>query len=107
MLPQLTHKPALHRLIFQQIMADAHATTEPYAGEIFVTNSAGSVDAAPEMEYQYGNEVMYHPGVPDPDTGTGCGCVGPCNPNDGGCRCVRRQELYFAIIGMTGFAYNE
>ncbi|KAI9632776.1 uncharacterized protein MKK02DRAFT_41086 [Dioszegia hungarica] len=107
MLPQLTHKPALHRLIFQQIMADAHATTEPYAGEIFVTNSAGSVDAAPEIQYQYGNEVMYHPGVPDPDTGTGCGCVGPCNPNDGGCRCVRRQELYFAIIGMTGFAYNE
>lgn len=102
-----THKPALHRQIFQQYMAEAYASFEPHAGEINVVNTVGTADAAPDMEYQYGNDIMYHGHVPDPDTGTGCGCVGPCKPGDRGCRCVRRQELYSYGMIPPGFAYHE
>lgn len=124
--PLFTTNPGLHRNMFQQFMAGSTGGSEPGAKEIRVvvepnTNGNGNNgggraggggsseedSSVPEMEYQYGNHMMYHQDVPDPDTGMGCGCVGPCDPDDKGCRCLRRQELYFYDTKLTGFAYHE
>ncbi|OCF36290.1 hypothetical protein I316_02164 [Kwoniella heveanensis BCC8398] len=105
--PTLTNNPPLHRAVFEAYMAQSTSIDEPQADEIRVVNDVDAEGAPPDFEFQYSNDMLYNPDVPDPELGRGCDCEGPCDPTAGTCSCVKRQELYFYDLGMTGFAYNE
>ncbi|WWC88066.1 uncharacterized protein L201_002969 [Kwoniella dendrophila CBS 6074] len=105
--PHLTNNPSLHRAVFEAYMAQSTSIDEPQADEIRVINDIDHEGAPPDFEFQYSNDMLYNPDVPDPELGVGCDCDGPCNPNNKNCSCVRRQELYFYDLGMKGFAYDH
>ncbi|WVQ64997.1 uncharacterized protein L199_003167 [Kwoniella botswanensis] len=105
--PHLTNNPSLHRAVFEAYMAQSTSIDEPQADEIRVVNDIDGEGAPPDFEFQYSNDMLYNPDVPDPELGVGCDCDGPCDPNDKSCSCVRRQELYFYDLGMKGFAYDD
>ncbi|OCF75103.1 hypothetical protein I204_03952 [Kwoniella mangroviensis CBS 8886] len=105
--PHLTNNPSLHRAVFEAYMAQSTSIDEPQADEIRVVNDIDGEGAPPDFEFQYSNDMLYNPDVPDPELGVGCDCDGPCDPNNKNCSCVRRQELYFYDLGMKGFAYDE
>jgi hypothetical protein len=107
LLPTLTANPHLHREMFQNWMSMATANDEPEADEIQVHNNADDDGEAPDMEFEYSNEVLYNYDVPDPEIGTGCGCDGPCDPKSRSCTCLKRQKLYYYGVEMDGFAYDE
>ncbi|WWC68521.1 uncharacterized protein I206_102450 [Kwoniella pini CBS 10737] len=105
--PHLTSNPPLHRAVFEAYMAQSTSIDEPYADEIRVVNDVDSEGAPPDFEFQYSNDMLYNPDVPDPELGIGCDCDGPCDPNNEKCSCVKRQEAYFYDLGMKGFAYDK
>ncbi|WVF66024.1 hypothetical protein IAT40_000762 [Kwoniella sp. CBS 6097] len=105
--PTLTNNPPLHRAVFEAYMAQSTSIDEPQADEIRVVNDVDTEGAPPDFEFQYSNDMLYNPDVPDPELGRGCDCEGPCDPTAGTCSCVKRQELYFYDLGMSGFAYDE
>ncbi|WRT65791.1 uncharacterized protein IL334_002740 [Kwoniella shivajii] len=105
--PRLTQNPSLHRAVFEAYMAQCTSADEPQADEIRVVNDVDSEGAPPDFEFQYSNDMLYNPDVPDPELGLGCDCEGPCNPNSKTCSCVKRQEAYFYDLGMKGFAYDH
>ncbi|WWD05642.1 hypothetical protein V865_003723 [Kwoniella europaea PYCC6329] len=105
--PHLTNNPSLHRAVFEAYMAQSTSIDEPQADEIRVINDIDGEGAPPDFEFQYSNDMLYNPDVPDPELGIGCDCDGPCDPNNKNCSCVRRQELYFYDLGMKGFAYDD
>ncbi|KAL7424642.1 hypothetical protein Q5752_000326 [Cryptotrichosporon argae] len=99
------------RLLFEDIIA-IQTTNEPKAPEIRVINEVDdprsiSGGPPPDFEFQYSNELLYHPSVPDPELGLGCDCDGPCDPTNQRCSCVRRQELYFYQTEQRGFQYDH
>ena len=95
-----------NNLLHMTIISIMFAAKEGVAGEIPISNTVDPDHAPPELEFEYSNEMLYGPRVPDPELGLGCRCDGPCNENDLGCSCLRRQQLYFYNMG-TGFAYNQ
>ena len=101
--PFLTRNPALHRSIFEAYIAEK----ELESGPISVINNIDGEGATPDFEFEYSNEMLYHPDVPDPEKGLGCGCEGRCDPTSKTCTCLRRQQLYFYDLGIPGFAYDE
>ncbi|WVQ93656.1 hypothetical protein IAU59_000732 [Kwoniella sp. CBS 9459] len=103
----LTNNPPLHRAVFEAYMAQSTSIDEPQADEIRVVNDVDAEGAPPDFEFQYSNDMLYNPDVPDPELGRGCDCEGPCDPDAGTCSCAKRQELYFYDLGMSGFAYDE
>ncbi|WWD16398.1 hypothetical protein CI109_100824 [Kwoniella shandongensis] len=105
--PNLTNNPSLHRAVFEAYMAQSTSLDEPQADEIKVVNDVDSEGAPPDFEFQYSNDMLYNPDVPDPELSLGCDCDGPCDPKAGDCSCVKRQEAYFYNLGMEGFAYDE
>lgn len=107
LLPTLTANPSLHRVMFENWISEATARDEPEADDIHVYNDADEDAEAPDMEFEYSNEVLYNHEVPDPEIGTGCGCDGPCDPKSRSCSCIRRQKLYFYDLDVNGFAYDE
>ncbi|KAK8861679.1 hypothetical protein IAR55_002502 [Kwoniella newhampshirensis] len=105
--PNLTNNPSLHRAVFEAYMAQSTSRDEPQADEIKVVNDVDSEGAPPDFEFQYSNDMLYNPDVPDPELSLGCSCDGPCDPKLGYCSCVKRQEAYFCNLGMDGFAYDN
>ncbi|WVW80258.1 hypothetical protein I302_102236 [Kwoniella bestiolae CBS 10118] len=105
--PHLTNNASLHRAVFEAYMAQSTSIDEPQADEIRVVNDIDAEGAPPDFEFQYSNDMLYNPDVPDPELGIGCDCDGPCDPSNKRCSCVRRQELYFYDLGMKGFAYDD
>jgi hypothetical protein len=104
---RLSDNPELHSAIFQAFagMSISHDNMqEADAPEVTVDTSA---KAAPPFEFFYSNDVMYHPDVPEPELGAGCGCEGPCDPNNDRCLCAKRQSLYFYTTGLQGFNYDK
>ena len=102
-LPTLTRNPALHRAIFEAFVSEK----ELESGVITVSNKYDG--APPDLEFEYGNDMLYHPDVPDPELGLGCNCVGPCDPKSTTCTCLKRQKAYFYddADAIKGFAYDE
>ena len=100
-LPTLTKNPALHRAIFEAFVSEK----ELESGGITVANKYDG--APPDLEFEYANDTLYHPDVPDPELGLGCDCNGPCAPNSSTCTCLKRQQAYFYDSGIQGFAYDE
>ena len=101
--PRLTHNPALHRAIFEAFIAEK----ELESGTISVSNTVDRDAAPPDFEFEYSNDMLYHPDVPDPEKSLGCDCEGPCDPLSSTCSCLKRQEKYFYQTQMTGFAYDK
>lgn len=99
-LTKLTNNGDLHCAIFEAYIGWATSTDEPFAPEIKVVNKIDAHGGPPKLEFQYSNEMLYHPDVPDPEMGLGCGCEGPCDPESKTCTCRKRQELYL-------YGYNE
>ncbi|KAG8907943.1 hypothetical protein FRB99_001451 [Tulasnella sp. 403] len=61
----------------------------------------------PPFEFMWTHDILYGKDVPRKDRNVkGCGCVGPCDPQDRKCACVLRQEFYLKNMG-EGFAYAE
>ncbi|KAG8678545.1 hypothetical protein FRC09_019752, partial [Ceratobasidium sp. 395] len=100
------------RFVFEGIMEEAMRENEPCAPAITVENN---VDAqpCPPWEFVYCNRVLYGENVPRPDRDSleGCDCLGPCNPANKDCVCVRKQEVFCAeskeLLDVTGFAFNK
>jgi len=95
-----------NNLLHMTIISIMFAAKEGVAGEIPISNTVDPDHAPPELEFEYSNEMLYGPRVPDPELGLGCACDGPCSENDLGCSCLKRQQLYFYNMG-SGFAYNK
>lgn len=99
----LSKKPALHRMI----VSSYFHSKEPDSSEIPIHNEVDSEGVPPELEFEYSNDMLYGPDVPDPEKGLGCGCEGPCDEKSKTCSCLRRQQLYFyGLENLRGFAYN-
>jgi hypothetical protein len=101
-----TENPHLHCSIFEAYVAMSTAgdiVSEPNAPELVVDPSQ---NAAPPFEFFYTNDMFYTDSVPEPELGQGCGCEGPCDPDDKSCSCVQRQELFFYGYN-NGFNYDE
>jgi hypothetical protein len=101
--PTMTRNPDLHRAIFEAYIAQS----ELESGEIKVFNDVDAEGAPPDFEFECSNDMLYHPQVPDPELGLGCGCQGPCDPRSAMCSCLKRQKLYFYNLEHDGFAYDE
>lgn len=101
--PFLTKNPGLHREIFEAYIAEK----ELDAGPITVVNEVDAEGAPPDFEFEYSNNMIYHPDVPDPELGLGCTCEGPCRENSNSCSCLKRQQLYFYDNDIEGFAYDK
>jgi hypothetical protein len=102
-LPTVTYNPQILRLLFEDFIAQS----EQESGGIRVVNQVDAEPAPPDFEFICSNEMLYHPDVPDPEIGLGCGCDGPCDPDSKTCTCVKRQEAYGQKINASGFAYNS
>ncbi|KAF8750918.1 SET protein [Rhizoctonia solani] len=101
------------RAVFEAYMDDAMRLTEPCASAIQVENMVDS-EPCPPWEFVYYNTMLYGTNVPKPDLDAleGCDCLGPCDPENQDCSCVRRQERYYAeyggdMDGTTGFGCAE
>lgn len=103
----IRERPLLHSAIFETFISHATAVDEPTAPEIGIVNEVDVPGGPPEFEFEYSNKMIYHQDVPEPELGKGCECLGPCDPTNMDCSCVRRQQLYFYDTLHTGFAYNE
>lgn len=99
-----SYNPQLHCAIFEAYMGMATANDELLANEIKVDPESGP---PPPFEFYYTNEMVYHKDVPEPELGAGCGCEGPCDPDNMECLCVRRQMKYFYDVGLQGFNYTK
>jgi len=98
----LSKKPALHRMI----VSSYFHSKEPESSEIPIHNDVDSEGVPPELEFEYSNDMLYGPDVPDPEKGLGCGCEGPCDESSTTCSCLQRQQLYFyGLENLRGFAY--
>lgn len=97
---------ALRCSLFEAFISQSTSVDEPNAPDIKVVNKIDLMP--PDWEFQYGNQMLYTPSVPDPELGHGCGCDGPCDPESTTCLCVKRQQLYFyGLEGLSGFQYRE
>jgi histone-lysine N-methyltransferase SUV39H len=99
------------RVVFQAFMDQMMRENEPSAPEIPIENEVDK-QPCPPWEFVYCNRVLYGENVPRPDRDAleGCDCLGPCNPENKDCACVRRQEAYFAqnenVSEFSGFAFS-
>ncbi|CAE6505965.1 unnamed protein product [Rhizoctonia solani] len=113
-MPESYRKNGGARAVFEAYMDDAMRLTEPCASAIKVENTVDS-EPCPPWEFVYYNTMLYGANVPKPDLDAleGCDCLGPCDPENQDCACVRRQERYYAELGgeatadTTGFACTE
>ncbi|CAE6496030.1 unnamed protein product [Rhizoctonia solani] len=102
------------RAVFEAYMDDAMRFNEPCAPAIRVENTVDA-EPCPPWEFVYYNTMVYGTNVPKPDLDAleGCDCLGPCDPENQDCACVRRQERYYAeaggdeMAGTTGFGCAE
>ncbi|KAG8733822.1 hypothetical protein FRC12_018743 [Ceratobasidium sp. 428] len=100
------------RVVFEGFMDEAIRENEPCAPAIPVENDVDN-QPCPPWEFVYCNRVLYGENVPraDRDALVGCDCLGPCNPNNKDCACVKKQEAYFSgteeLSDVSGFAFNE
>ncbi|QRV79725.1 SET domain protein [Ceratobasidium sp. AG-Ba] len=100
------------RLVFEGFMDEAMRENEPCAPAIPVENMVDD-QPCPPWEFVYSNRVLYGENVPRPDREAleGCDCLGPCDPNNKNCACVRKQEAVWArtegLEDFSGFAFNE
>lgn len=106
MYPTVTQNGSLHRLMFEDFITYTLVGEDEYEDEIKVVNNVDRQGQPPDFEFQYSNKMLYHPDVPDPELGQGCGCEGPCDPSSSTCSCVKRQQLYMYEIAIDGFAYD-
>lgn len=99
------------RAVFEAFIEDAMRHNEPCAPEITVENEVDS-QPCPPWEFVYYNRMVYGTNVPRPDPNVleGCDCLGPCDPENKDCACVRRQEKYFednpGLSDFSGFAFK-
>ncbi|CAE6346327.1 unnamed protein product, partial [Rhizoctonia solani] len=112
-MPESYRKSSGVRAVFEAYMDDAMRLTEPCASAIRVENMVDS-EPCPPWEFVYYNTMVYGTNVPKPDLDAleGCDCLGPCDPENQDCSCVRRQERYYAeyggdMDGTTGFGCAE
>ncbi|CAE6451832.1 unnamed protein product [Rhizoctonia solani] len=112
-MPESYRKNVGVRAVFEAYMDDAMRLTEPCASAIPVENMVDS-EPCPPWEFVYYNTMVYGTNVPKPDLDAleGCDCLGPCDPENQDCSCVRRQEQYYAeyggdMDGTTGFGCAE
>jgi hypothetical protein len=103
MSPTMTHNPALHRMIFESYIGECVQGSEP---EIKVFNTVDMESIPPHFEFQYSNDMLYHPDVPEPELGKGCDCEGGCSEKSKSCSCLKRQMLYNYGVN-DGFAYDK
>ncbi|CUA67552.1 hypothetical protein RSOLAG22IIIB_13437 [Rhizoctonia solani] len=112
-MPDSFRKNGGARAVFEAYMDDAMRLNEPRAPAIKVENYVDS-EPCPPWEFVYYNTMLYGANVPKPDMDAleGCDCLGPCDPTNQDCACVRRQERYFAEVGSdimveSGFAFTD
>ncbi|CAE6444876.1 unnamed protein product [Rhizoctonia solani] len=113
-MPESYRKSGGARAVFEAYMDDAMRLNEPCAPAIKVENMVDS-EPCPPWEFVYYNTMLYGANVPKPDLDAleGCDCLGPCDPENQDCSCVRRQERYYVESGgeatadTTGFACAE
>ncbi|CAE7190481.1 unnamed protein product, partial [Rhizoctonia solani] len=112
-MPESFRKNGGSRAVFEAYMDDAMRLNEPCAPAIRVENAVDS-EPCPPWEFVYYNTMVYGANVPKPDLDAleGCDCLGPCDPTNQNCACVRRQEQYYAEAGevmdeFTGFGCTE
>lgn len=98
--------------IFEALMAEDE---DPSAPPIRLYNDVDD-EVSPAFEFVYSNKMYYASDIPGPDYENlkGCDCVGGCDPKNGACSCLRRQEYWTADhsnddsdFRFEGFGYNE
>lgn len=100
------------RVVFEAFIEDGVRENEPCAPAITVENEVDS-QPCPPWEFVYYNRMVYGTNVPRPDPNAlqGCDCLGPCDPTNKNCACVRRQEKYFednpGLSDFSGFAFKS
>jgi histone-lysine N-methyltransferase SUV39H len=111
-MPESYRKNPGCRAVFEAYMDDAMRENEPRAPQIRVENDVDS-EPCPPWEFVYYNRMVYGTNVPKPDLDAleGCDCLGPCDPENKDCACVRRQERYFAenpgLDEYSGFGFQQ
>ncbi|KAF8597511.1 SET domain-containing protein [Ceratobasidium sp. AG-I] len=99
------------RAAFEAFIEDAVRENEPCAPEITIENEVDH-QPCPPWEFIYYNRMVYGTNVPRPNPNAlqGCDCLGPCDPTNRNCACVRRQEQYFeenpGLSDFSGFAFK-
>lgn len=94
-------------ILFESMMSENTAQDEPGAPDVKIINDVDD-ELTPPFEFHYSNLMWHSDKVPKPDLTNlrGCGCHGACDPLSKTCLCVKRQQAYHSLLGLSGFAYD-